>query len=255
MENKIKLIFRLICYYTPFLRSFLECPIELSIIRHAQSERNLLTRKWQFSGTPDQRDLLKLPDHKVNLTEKGKKQAEDSGSGITNEIKPDIIITSGYARTIQTLAGIKSTSNAWDKIPVKEDLMIRERETGYTWSMLDTPHHEVFPFLPEYWQQHGNFLARPVGGHSILDMIESRLYRFIEKMGKKYAGKKVCLVAHGRVVAALRFVLEDMTLEEAEDLVDRNSHNGGPKNVGLTVYRYNPWSGRLELAFYNKTFY
>lgn len=251
----MKTLFRLVCYHIPFLRWMLGCPIELSIIRHAQSERNLYAKEWSFEGPPEIREILNLPDHKVNLSDIGHKQAETSGPAITSEITPDVIIVSGYARTLQTLDGIKKGSSSWDDIPVKTDLMIRERETGYTWAILDRPHHEVFPYLPEYWQQHGHFFARPVGGESILDMIESRLHRFIDKIKKKYPGKKVCLIAHGRVKSAFRVILEDLSIDEAEDLLGRDARDGGPKNVGLTVYRYNPWTGRLELAFYNKTYY
>lgn len=258
----MKLIFRLVCYYIPVLRPLLSCPMELSIIRHAQSERNAFTNNFQkgsddsgYVGPPEKRELMNLPDHRVNLTEEGHKQAEVSGPGITAEITPDIIFLSGYTRTEQTLSGIKRGSSAWDKVPIKVDLLIRERETGYTWVLVDQPHREVFPFLPTYWDQHGHFFSRPVGGESILDLIEKRLCRFLDKVSKKHSGKKICLVTHGRVKTGLRVILEDLTIEEAEGILGRRSFEDGPKNVGLTVYRYSPWSGRLELVFYNKTFY
>lgn len=251
----MKLVFRLICYHIPFLRFLLGCPMEFSIVRHAKSERNFLTKNWNFSGDDSQRDLLNKPDHLVDLVEEGHRQAELSGPGITATIMPDVIITSGYNRTVQTLEGIKKGSNAWDHIPVKTDLLIRERETGYGWVILDQPHHEVFPYLPEYWQQFGNLFSRPVGGESILDMVDNRLKLFIAKIRKNYSGKKVCIVSHGRVKSGYRFILEDLTISQMEDLLVGKGEFTSPKNVGLTVYRYNPWSGRLELVFYNKIFY
>ncbi len=252
MKN-ITCLIRVFCYYIPILRPLLGCPMELSIIRHAQSLRNALTNGWRYSGPPEQRELLNFPDHKVDITKEGFEQSKKSGPGITAAITPDIIITSGYARTDQTLAGIKEGSDSWKDIPVKKDLLIRERENGYTWCQLDIPHHEFFPFLNPYWEQLGPFFARPVGGESILDLIEKRIHRFLDKIRRKYSGKKICLVTHGRVLTGIRAVLEDLSVEEVEKIL--KSKTDSPANVGLTVYRYSPWSGRLELVFYNKTFY
>jgi broad specificity phosphatase PhoE len=119
--------------------------------------------------------------------------------------------------------------------------------------MLNDSHEKHFPYIQNYWNQVGPLFSRPVGGESILDLIEKRLHRFIDVINKEYAGKKICLVTHGRVITGMRMVLENMSITEVEDIL--TSTTMGPKNVGLTVYTYNPWTNAYNLERYNKTYY
>jgi len=215
--------------------------------------RNRYTKGWRFSGPESVKSFVDVPDHKITLTEEGYKQAKESGEKITGIVSPDVIITSGYERTKQTLEGILEGSATWKHIPVVENLLIRERENGYVWSMLNDSHEKHFPYIQNYWDQVGPLFSRPVGGESILDLIEKRLYRFFDEINKEYAGKKVCLVTHGRVITGVRMLLENMSIDEVEEIL--HSKTECPKNVGLTVYAYNPWINTYKLKQYNKTYY
>lgn len=247
---------RLICFHIPFLRSFLKYPIELHVIRHAESNRNVAMGDNYLIGSSEEMEKIsEVPDHHVDITSTGYDQSFLSGPGILKKIGiPDIIITSGYLRTDRTLAGIKDGMlGAWDNVPVNKDFAIRERETGYTWRLIRNETEEHFPYLQPHWKVVGNVFSRPPGGESIMDVIEKRLYRFFDKMCQKYSGKKVCLVSHGRIKTCFRAIIEELSLDEIEEILV--SPEDGPKNVSVTSYKYNPLSDKLELESYNVVYH
>lgn len=201
------------------------------------------------------KEISDIPDHEVSITCEGEEQSFDSGPGLLRAIGiPDVIITSGYLRNNQTYHGIKKgVRGAWDNVPFKEDYLIRERETGYCWRLTKEDSDTHFPYLSGHWMVVGGLFSRPPGGESLMDVIENRLYRFVDKICQKYSGKNVCLITHGRVKTGLRAILEDLSIHQIEEII--NDPELGPKNVGLTSYKYDPWVGRLCLHSYNQTFH
>lgn len=219
-------------------------PKQIILIRHAESERNkALEGGALFITDPAQLEKVgKVPDHKIGLTEKGHEQARTTSKFLIEHFgPPEIIFYSGYARTKQTAEGILSGLAV--KPPLIENLLIRERENGYTHTLLQDDKEKHFPYLQDYWDIVGGIFARPVGGESLLDVIEKRLRPFLEYLNKNYAGKNVVLVTHGRVIQCLRFLLLGASVEEMETFI--GDPKNAPLNCSISVFE-NVQSGEMD---------
>ncbi len=229
-----------------------QAPLKLILIRHAESERNKALDGALFITDPSLLEsVAKIPDHKIALTEKGVSQARE----ISHKIKevygvPDIVFHSGYLRTRQTTDGILGSFTE-ENIVIKESLSLREREGGYTHILLESDKNTYFPYLQEYWDVVGGLFARPVGGESMMDVIEQRLKPFLKELYQEYDGKTVVLVTHGRVIQCLRFILDEMTWEEMENFLDEKEST--PMNASVTVYAKK--DGKLQLESWNQVFW
>jgi broad specificity phosphatase PhoE len=192
------------------------------------------------------------PDHRVKLTNIGRAQGYRAGCALRERYgAPDVVIHSGYERTYQTALAMLEAYPAVEcgMIPLKEKLLFREREPGYTYRHTKDEVKQFFPYLQGYWDLLGPLLARPVGGESLQNLIEGRLGAGMAEINRDYAGKRVFLVVHGRVIQCLRIMLDGLCLEDAEEfLIDKENH---PTNCSLTRYWYDPSKGKLVLIDWN----
>lgn len=227
-------------------------PSMLVLIRHAESKRNEALNGALFLNDPTLLEAVgKVPDHKIEITEKGWAHAKQTSSALKENFgNPDVVFHSGYKRTKETAEGLLSEYKEI-KIPLKEDLSLREREGGYTHTLLESEKDKYFPYLQDYWNVVGGLFARPVGGESLMDVVQ-RLKPYLEKLDKEHAGKKVFLVTHGRVIQCLRFILDEMTWEEMENFLEDPAST--PDNCGVTVYKYDPQKDKLQLDQFNKVY-
>lgn len=222
-------------------------PTTIVLIRHAESERNKALNGALFLNDPTAFESIgKTPDHKISITEKGIQQAKDTGKSLYELIgTPDIVFHSGYTRTKQTAEHVFASFEHRETILFKEDLSIRERESGYTHTLLESEKEKNFPYLQSYWDIIGGVFARPIGGESLMDVIEKRLAPFLEKIKIEYQGKTVVLVTHGRVIQCFRFMLDEMTWSEMEDFIAKKENN--PENCGVTIYRKDAKESKFKL--------
>jgi broad specificity phosphatase PhoE len=228
-------------------------PKKLVLIRHAESERNKVLDGALFVNDPTLFEKIgKIPDHKIGITEEGKVQARKVSKEIVGVLKPDIVLHSGYRRTKETTEEILSEFDK-ESILVKEDLSIREREGGYTHTLLESEKNVHFPYLQDYWDIVGGLFARPVGGESLMDVIEQRLKPFLRDLFEEYSDKTIFLVTHGRVIQCLRFILDEMTWEEMEEFLSQKE--SAPSNCGVTIYEPNKEKNKLELKVWNKIYW
>jgi broad specificity phosphatase PhoE len=227
----------------------LKTPCKLVLIRHAESERNKALNGELFIKDPSLLgSVAKIPDHKIALTERGMTQAKETSLKLKETIGiPDVVFHSGYLRTKQTTEGILSSYNE-KNILVKESLSLREREGGYTHVLLESDKDKYFPYLQDYWDVVGGLFARPVGGESLMDVIEQRLKPFLKELYEEYHGKTVVLVTHGRVIQCLRFILDEMTWDQMEIFLSKKENT--PLNAGVTIYSHD--SKKLRLEIWNK---
>ena len=226
-------------------------PTKLVLIRHAESSRNEALNGNLFLNDAKLMKIIgSTPDHKISLTKKGISQAKQTSEYLYKNIGiPDVVFHSGYVRTKQTTDGILSRYKN-HKIEVKENLAIRERENGYTHVLMESEKEAVFPYLQKYWDVVGGLFARPVGGESLMDIIEKRLQPFLDKIFQEYSGKTVVLVTHGRVIQYLKFLLDEMSWEEMEKFLANK--NNTPKNCSLAIYELDKKSNKLKLKVWNK---
>lgn len=229
----------------------------LIIIRHAESERNKALNGALYLNDPTLIEkVAKVPDQRISLTKRGISQAKQISKYLLDKIGvPDVVFHSGYTRTKQTTEGILTEYKKKKKLvfEVKENLAIRERDGGYVHTLLESEKNMHFPYLEEYWRILGSVFARPVGGESLIDVMEQRISPFIEKINREYAGKTVFLVTHGRAIQCMRFLLDEMTMEQMEAFMDDKKNL--PKNCGVTIYEHNKKEKKLKLKSWNKVWW
>jgi len=228
-------------------------PMMLVLARHAESMRNKVKNGNAFLPADESSGLVKgIPDHRIALTDTGLIQSTVTGVPLKNDYGTfDTVYDSGYLRTIQTREGLLQCYSPEElaAVKIRSHHLIHERLSGYAYDMTDDEVRTNFPYFQSHWEQFGPFYATPPGGES-QERVCDRVYRFNDILFRQRAGQKVLVVTHGGTIRAFRFCLEKWTADEYNEryLVDP------PTNCGITVYRFNPKSGRLELETYNRSY-
>jgi len=228
----------------------IERPSLLVLIRHGKSLRNELKAGMTYYRSDEVRESAKgIPDHEIPLVDEGWRQARETGVGMKQRFgAPDYFYHSGYRRTRETTEGILEAYTEEERriIRVRTNLFLRERDSGFAYDMTEKEARLAFPWLKEYWETFGGFMARPPGGESLADVVQ-RCYLMINTLFRDRRGQKVFLATHGGTIRCLRYILERQTIEQAT----QKDPLGNPKNCGLTVYRYSKDEERLVPINYN----
>ena len=155
--------------------------MEILLVRHGQTEWNLLTK---VQGKAD-----------VELNEQGIKQAEETRNYLKNE-KIDLILCSPLKRAMQTAEIIKQGRN----IKMIIDERISKRDFGEFEGMPNTD----FDFNA-FWSYKQNLKYDKA--ENIKDFFE-RVYDFLESIKNEYTGKRVLIVAHGGISIPVKCYFE-----------------------------------------------
>lgn len=177
------------------------------LIRHGESEQNVAIRGSDYR--------FYKPDHAVQLTDLGKKQADRAGEFLRRYIGKNTrgepirvcVYNSPYARTRTTRDGILQ------HIPpasIKEDDMLVELQFGLFDGL---PKHAIPKIHPEEYanyqrdrQYQGKFFARRPGGESPLDC-EIRQKLFLETLFRDFPhiqSDHILIIGHGAQLTVLR---------------------------------------------------
>jgi broad specificity phosphatase PhoE len=231
----------------------------LVLVRHGQSVRNIAESKGPFFKDNQEREKYgNCRDDLIPLTELGQRQAKCAGKGLKRELLVfDNVIHSGYRRTQQTTEGILKafTKRELEEMAIMEDLLIRERDSGYLVNFTEEEVRKTFPWWGDYWFNSDPFLVTPLGGESLAKMCEGRLTEFFRRLEGRCltAGwrdrKNVLLVSHGRAILGMRYLLEGWSHER----VNHEIRHCNPPNCSATWYQFD-LSGKAELKFANKVY-
>lgn len=186
--------------------------IIIKICRHGQSKQNT-----------GELDLMKVGDHRIELTDIGKEQSRKVGRENADFLRypGTVIYSSPYVRVRQTVDNVLIGAGlllhgAERQMRVFEDPQLREVEHGYK-SIDDQL------FLRAI---HGWFYYRYEGGESPADCYD-RAASFIESMMRQISRKpeirKVFIVTHGLTTRLLVMRFLHLTVEQFESLA--NPHN------------------------------
>lgn len=97
-------------------------PKRIVLLRHAESEGNV-----------DETMYMRKPDHRIELTEKGKQQARAAGEELKKLLGPNetlYVYVSPYLRTMQTLYELGQAVGVDRVLGVREEPRIREQDFG-----------------------------------------------------------------------------------------------------------------------------
>lgn len=229
-------------------------PALLVLVRHGQSQRNVVKKKNRFYLDDESRQSVKgIPDHLIALTDEGHRQAAVTGRALRETFGVfDYVVHSGYTRTIETTEGLLAaySPEERERMTLRHHLFIRERDGGHTYDMTDAEASASFPWLQDYWNTFGPFFARPPGGESLAQVCE-RVYAFLQRLARNMAGKRVLVVSHAGTLWCFRYVLERWTYDEAE-----HRFNTEPMpNCGVTWYHHDAAAKRLVLGDASRVFW
>ncbi len=256
MVKKLGLYTELFYFYAKItdMDRKIDRPLELILIRHAESERNKVKKDESFFADEYARNKVRgIADEEVELTEAGKSQARITGHILKQSFGVfDYVYHSGYKRTEQTVDEIlrNYSESEKDRMKVRMSSFIRERDPGYAYDMTEEEAKKAFPYMAEYWKTFGGYFAVPPGGESLAQVTE-RIYLFMDTIFRDRAGQKVLVVTHAGAIRSFRFLLEKWSYEQALQF----STEQKPLNCGVTVYEYDKHDHHLHLKSYNKVYY
>ena len=216
-------------------------PIDLILIRHGESERNLISRDENIEY--DKEEYNSTHSSKFRLTKKGREQSIITGEYIKNNIseKFDKYYTSDYIRTKETAALLNLENALWES-----DFLIRERDNGVLSGYSKEDKKKLYP--DEVKRKEKNlFYFTPIGGESLANVC-LRIEQFINILCRYASGMKVIVVAHGHVLRAFRIRLEKMNHKQIEELY--KDENKTILNTQIIWYsRRNPHTNKISNDF------
>ncbi|MFZ2523561.1 MAG: class I tRNA ligase family protein [Minisyncoccia bacterium] len=166
------------------------------VMRHGQAENNVSDK------------IILTNDDKLNLTENGRKQVEESSENFKEKV--DLVFCSPYERSKQT-AKIFCEKNGFDFDKVIFDDRLHEWEIA---SEFEGKGREILKFYDI------DYLKAPTkkfnDGESFAETVR-RAGEFLYEIDSKYQGKKIMLVSHSGTGRALSFVAEGNSFEELKN--------------------------------------
>jgi glucosyl-3-phosphoglycerate phosphatase len=219
--------------------------VELLLVRHGESEGNVAATDARLAGA----EVIEVParDADVNLSGTGQEQAKALGTAlarIADDLRPDAVVSSPYARALQT-AEIAVETAGWP-VKVRSDERLRDRELGILDRLTRLGVEKRFPEEAERREWLGKMYYRPPGGESWAD-VALRLRSVLDELNSLGTGHRVMLVCHDAVILLFRYVLEGMNERELLDLAASTS----VLNASLTRYVRPSGEGPWTLESFN----
>jgi broad specificity phosphatase PhoE len=253
-------------------------PTELTIVRHAQSEYNILRglkdadplyaefkreynkdyrseRARELAQQVREKFGIGVSDDKTSITSEGVKMARKTGSKLRDDIDPPhVVFVSPYRRTIDTFGYMMEEWEELRSAKVVYEDRIREQEHGLSllyndWRVFHVMHpeqKELRDLQGPYWYQYPQ-------GESV-SQVRDRIRSFVSTLVREYAGQRVMLVTHHLTILSIRAIFERLTPDQFIHLDEEEK----PVNCGVTTYCGHAAlgkNGRLELVEYNTRLY
>ncbi len=231
-------------------------PKLLVLVRHGFSLANeVKLGDGYYVSAENAGKIENVSDEDVPLTDAGRHQAVMTGPFIREAYGTfDAVYDSGYARAVSTrqaMLGAYPTDELL-VMETRECYLVRERERGYTFAMTAGDARGHFPWAQKHFEKFGHFYNRSPGGQSHADMC-LQVDHFLDKLNQEWAGKKVLVVTHGHTIRAFRYLLEGWTPKSFNEMMNRDACV--TDNCGVTEYRQNLASNKLELVSFNKIYW
>jgi broad specificity phosphatase PhoE len=254
-------------------------PVELVLVRHAQSQYNVLRgmkssdplfAAFQAAYEEDYRsDVAKqlakevrkkyglgVNDADTRLTPDGVAMAQATAEVLKKrKMKlPHVVFVSPYLRTMETFGCMKLGWPELGEVKMVPDDRIREQEHGLSllyndWRVFHVMHpeqKELRDLMGPYWYQFPQ-------GESV-SQVRDRIRSFITTLVREYSGMRVMLVTHHLTILSIRATLERLTPQQFIELDEGEK----PINCGVTLYSGDAGAGRdgrLQLKVYNQKLY
>lgn len=226
-------------------------PSQIWIVRHGESAGNVA--RDAAMGTGATHIQISERDVDVPLSDLGERQSLAVGrwfSELPASERPEIVLTSPYARAQRTAAIIRDTCGLSARPPTfVVDERLREKEFGVLDRLTRVGIEQLHPEQADFRRILGKFYHRPPAGESWCDVI-LRLRSALDTVSLHYSGKRVLIVGHQVVVLCMRYLIEGLT----EQQILAIDAEGDVANCSVTEYALEPLEGTggsLALRRYN----
>lgn len=221
-------------------------PKELIMIRHGQSEANVIQKGEQYSADPSSipAGFESRHDSYMRLSALGVKQANAAGEWLRKNglDTPAAQYTSTHIRTRETAATL-SLGGQW----TVDDLW-RERDWGeYGAKYSRSEQEKNFPFAAAMKKQ-SSWYWKPVGGESLATGVRFRFDSVLANLRELHDVDLAIGVTHGEFISVARFVLEGMTPEQWIEM-DSNPANTVQNAMIVHYSRIDPETGEEHEHF------
>lgn len=213
-------------------------PKNLFLVRHGESEGNLVRKKFEESGDQNHfsEEFLDIHESQYELTKLGIKQAKKAGQWLRDNkfLHFDRMLVSNNVRAQQTAACLKLHNSKW-----MEDFNLRERDGGlFNW-ITPSERDELYKHEQKFYNRQP-FLHRPPQGESLAD-VALRIKVVLDTLARECDGKNVIIVCHGHVMRVFRMILERMALLEINSYLLSKERFARVPNCSIIHYtRVNP---------------
>ncbi len=221
-------------------------PKNLFLVRHGQSEGNLVRK--QFEQTKDESvysDLfLGLHESQYKLTELGISQAKKAGEWFKKNNFTDFyrMLVSNNVRAMQTAAHLGLPDALW-----MMDSNLRERDGGL-FNVIPPSHMDSKYEMEQKFYDTQPFLFRPPQGESLAD-VSMRCKIVLDTLSRECDGKDVIIVNHGHVMRTFKIVLERYSLKMSNDYINSKEESGRVPNCSIIHFtRENPYDPSQGLS-------
>ncbi len=161
---------------------------------HSHRGRFIMVRHGESEGNRDRRFTITT---ETPLTDLGREQAGKAGRRIAQLFKPEMIVSSPFARARQTSALL----NEHLGLPIEIVHDLHERDLGCLRGQSYDALRELVRTDPAYDPADG-WSWKPEGGESYED-VRRRVIFAIEDLRQRYAGREIVIVSHGGVMLSV----------------------------------------------------
>jgi len=208
-------------------------PKNLFLVRHGESEGNVINKKFRETGDESlfSENFLNLHESQYNLTEKGIEQAKLAGEWFkeNNLISFDRMLVSNNNRAMQTAAYLDFENPLW-----MIDFNLRERENGL-FNVITPTQRFANCVNQERFHDSQPFLFRPPQGESMADVAQ-RIKIILNTLARECDDKDVVIVCHGHVIRTFRIILEHMSLSQSNEYLNTEEAWGRVPNCAIVHY-------------------
>lgn len=211
-------------------------PRKLVLVRHAESEGNVLSQK--------DRAKCNVSTHDYALTERGKKQALITGEYLKKQfVEFDTYYVSYYRRSKDTM------SLMYPEAKVYEDPRLAEGQRGIWHVLSEEQMEQCFPEEVLRKKREGLYHYRAPGGENWPDM-ELRIHSFLGTLSRDYEDQKVLIVAHGHWMILFQRLIHHFSIDEAIRRYKENIF----ENASVTIYNGEMINGKSRLVLESENF-
>lgn len=221
-------------------------PKNLFLVRHGQSEGNLVRKKFEESNDESffTDEFLGLHESQYALTDKGVEQAKKAGEWFKNNNYTAFyrMLVSNNVRAMQTAAHLELPDSSW-----MIDFNLRERDGGLFNVLTPSQRDKNYPDQKKFYNTQP-FLFRPPQGESIADVCQ-RIKIVLDTIARECDGKNVIIVCHGHVMRTFRIILERMSLRKTNEYLLGQTEDTAVPNCSIIHYtRDNPFEPNQDLS-------